>query len=207
LRFQIQLVPLHPAAVKLDPAGNGQSLSVLGDPRNKRVNLTGAVPADARVIGVKYDLNLEALFPSFASEACLAFKTTAGYEAVTCPSELTAAGKVQVTGDSMSFASAASGAASEAAAAAAGLSPTGGSLNDINRGKTVSFNVGEDGVLAVELFESYDDFAAGGIVGGGGGGGGGGDDGDNLTSDPADATWVGLALFMLFCSQSSQNTS
>jgi hypothetical protein len=39
------------AVVALDPAGNGRSLSVLGDPRNSAVNLTGAVPGGARVIG------------------------------------------------------------------------------------------------------------------------------------------------------------
>jgi|AntAceMinimDraft_1070359.scaffolds.fasta_scaffold28778_2 hypothetical protein len=37
------------AVVTLDPEGGGRSVAVLGDPSNSRVDLSGAVPANARV--------------------------------------------------------------------------------------------------------------------------------------------------------------
>jgi hypothetical protein len=51
----------------------------------------------APFVGVKYDLKLSARNPSFASEACIAFETSAGYAAVTCPLPLDASGDFEVT--------------------------------------------------------------------------------------------------------------
>jgi hypothetical protein len=116
---------------------------------------------------------LDATFPSFTSEACMAFATAAGYQAVTCPSEVATVGQVTVTGDTTKVAGTPGG-----AAVARGLPIIPGNLNVANRGKSVAFDVGEDGTLSLELFESYDDFADG-------------DQSSNLTSDPPDATWRG----------------
>ena len=63
------------ATVALD---EGLSVSVLGSPRNVRVNLTGAVPPGARVVGVRYHLTLTPNAPSFASERVSRSRRTSG---------------------------------------------------------------------------------------------------------------------------------
>ena len=113
---------------------SGRSVSVLGSPNNVRVDLSGAVPPGARVIGVRYHLTLTPNAPSFASEACFAFETDVGYAAVTCPSALDASSAVEVVADAASV-------------VAANPNP-------------VAFDVGDDGALVLELFEGYDDLNA-----------------------------------------------
>ena len=117
------------ATVALD---EGLSVSVLGSPRNVRVNLTGAVPPGARVVGVRYHLTLTPNAPSFASEACFAFETNVGYAAVTCPSSLDASSATEVV--------------LTASVADSNANP-----------HPVAFDVGDDGALVLELFEGYDD--------------------------------------------------
>ena len=96
------------------------------------MNLTGAVPPGARVVGVRYHLTLTPNAPSFASEACFAFETNVGYAAVTCPSSLDASSAMEVV--------------LTASVADSNANP-----------HPVAFDVGDDGALVLELFEGYDD--------------------------------------------------
>ena len=153
------------AIVTLNPAGNGRSYGALGEVQNTRINLTGSIPPNARVVGLRYAATLETNYPSFASEACFAFETSAGYVAMTCPSVLSGPGKVEVTGDSTKVAPAGhSSSRTGMNVDPAGVSP-------------VEFEVGKDGSLTLELFESYNDLPGGG--------------GQNPSADLPDAVWEG----------------
>ena len=90
-------------AFALDPRADGRNLSVLGDAQQRRRRARpAALPARARVVGIRYDLNLTARAPSYADEACFAFSTPlGGYAAARCPSDLAAPGATRVVGDTL----------------------------------------------------------------------------------------------------------
>ena len=167
------------AVIALDPDANGVGVAALADAGNSRINLTGAVPANARVIGLRYDLSVEATFPSYVSEACLAFESgSRGYEAIACPSDLAASGTKVVVGGT----SDAGGRSVDVDGGGGG----GGSDFAISNLNVVAFDVPEDGVLFMELFESYDDFKPDDAATGG----------ENLASEPPDSRWNGTVAVL-----------
>ena len=157
-------------AVALDPRADGRSFSVLGDARNAAVGLDPPLSPHARVVGIRYDLNLTARAPSYADEACFAFSTPlGGYAAARCPSDLAAPGETRVVGDTLE------------------------EIGEDASAEPAAFDVGEDGAVTLELFEAYDDRDDRGFgrdrapLGGEGEGEGEGENADR----PPDATWSG----------------